>query len=473
MAEIEIRGLRKAFDGTEVLKGVDLTIEHGEFISLVGPSGCGKSTLLRVIAGLEPQSSGEIRIDGIRADGVRPSARNLAMVFQSYALYPHLSVFDNIAVPLRMKRLSALQRLPLVGQLMPSRRSSECVIREDVERVAEQLEISPLLKRKPGQLSGGQRQRVAVGRAIVRQPRAFLFDEPLSNLDAKLRVHMRAEIAQLHRQLKTTFIYVTHDQAEAMTMSGRIAVMIGGELIQVGTPSAIYEDPRDIRVAEFIGTPKINAFPGRICADGRLEVLGHPLPVATSAPEGECRICVRPERIGLGAAGCSFAAPSCIWKTWALKRSFTSPAPAWPFPSWRASTIPRNCRRSEVRSTTALRRTRFVSSTAAASASQPQSPRVSSGRGRWPLSDAEATLQRVAVTPREPALVARPSLVARPAYALVAPAFILMLMMLIGPLAGVIALSLYRLSARRAVSFPGSAFRTTRRCSPTGCSGSR
>ena len=272
MAAIEIRALRKAFDGAEVLKGVDLTIEDGEFISLVGPSGCGKSTLLRVIAGLEPQSSGEIWIDGASADGVRPSARNLAMVFQSYALYPHLSVFDNIAVPLRMKRLSALQRAPLVGRLMPARRRVERVIREDVERVAEQLEISPLLQRKPGQLSGGQRQRVAVGRAIVRQPRAFLFDEPLSNLDAKLRVHMRAEIAQLHRQLKTTFIYVTHDQAEAMTMSGRIAVMIGGELIQVGAPAAIYDDPRDIRVAEFIGTPKINAFSGRIRSDGRLEV---------------------------------------------------------------------------------------------------------------------------------------------------------------------------------------------------------
>ncbi|MEH2586523.1 ABC transporter ATP-binding protein [Bradyrhizobium sp. AZCC 1721] len=303
MAEIEIRALRKAFDGAEVLKGVDLTIQDGEFISLVGPSGCGKSTLLRVIAGLEPQSSGEVRIDGVSADGIRPSARNLAMVFQSYALYPHLSVFDNIAVPLRMKRLSALERAPFVGRLMPSRRRAERIIRDDVERVAEQLEISPLLKRKPGQLSGGQRQRVAVGRAIVRQPRAFLFDEPLSNLDAKLRVHMRAEIAQLHRQLKTTFIYVTHDQAEAMTMSGRIAVMIGGELIQVGTPAIVYDDPCDIRVAEFVGTPKINAFPGRIRSDGRLEMLGHVLHVATAAPEGECRICVRPERIELASHG--------------------------------------------------------------------------------------------------------------------------------------------------------------------------
>jgi multiple sugar transport system ATP-binding protein len=186
---------------------------------------------------------------------------------------------------------------------MPGCHRTERVIREDVERVAAQLEISPLLKRKPGQLSGGQRQRVAVGRAIVRQPRAFLFDEPLSNLDAKLRVHMRAEIAQLHRQLKTTFIYVTHDQAEAMTMSGRIAVMIGGELIQVGAPAAIYEDPHDIRVAEFVGTPKINAFPGRVRSDGRIEVLGQVLHAITPAPAGECRVCVRPERIELDTSG--------------------------------------------------------------------------------------------------------------------------------------------------------------------------
>ncbi len=303
MAEIEIRAVRKTFDGTEVLKGVDLTIEDGEFISLVGPSGCGKSTLLRIIAGLEPQSSGEVLIDRAAVDGVRPSARNLAMVFQSYALYPHLSVFDNIAVPLRMKRLSTLQRLPLIGRLLPGYRRAERVIRDDVERVAAQLEIHPLLKRKPGQLSGGQRQRVAVGRAIVRQPRVFLFDEPLSNLDAKLRVHMRAEIAQLHRQLKTTFIYVTHDQAEAMTMSGRIAVMIEGELIQVGTPADIYDNPRDIRVAEFVGTPKINAFPGQVRSDGRIEVLGQPVHATTPAPAGECRICIRPERIELGAPG--------------------------------------------------------------------------------------------------------------------------------------------------------------------------
>jgi len=303
MTKIELSAIRKSFDTTDVLKGVDLSIHDGEFISLVGPSGCGKSTLLRIIAGLEPQSGGEVRIGGSPVDHIRPSARNLAMVFQSYALYPHLSVFDNIAVPLRMKRLSALERLPLLGRLLPNRYRVEREVRADVERVAAQLEITPLLARKPGQLSGGQRQRVAVGRAIVREPVAFLFDEPLSNLDAKLRVHMRAEIAQLHRRLKATFIYVTHDQAEAMTMSGRIAVMIGGELVQVGTPTDVYDNPRDIRVAEFIGSPKINVLPGAVQSDGRLNVLDRPLAAKATASASPCRVAVRPERIVLGGDG--------------------------------------------------------------------------------------------------------------------------------------------------------------------------
>ena len=307
MAKIELRAIRKSFDTTEVLKGVDLTIADGEFVSLVGPSGCGKSTLLRIIAGLEPQTSGEVLIGGDNVDGVRPSARNLSMVFQSYALYPHLSAFDNIAVPLRMKRLSALERIPLVGRLLPSRYRIERSIREDVEKVATQLEISQLLSRKPGQLSGGQRQRVAVGRAIVRQPVGFLFDEPLSNLDAKLRVHMRAELAQLHRRLGTTFIYVTHDQAEAMTMSDRIAVMIGGDLVQVGTPSDVYDNPRDIRVAEFVGSPKINALPARIRPDGRIEALGQFAGVTATAAAGNCTICFRPERIELASAAGTFS----------------------------------------------------------------------------------------------------------------------------------------------------------------------
>jgi len=299
MARIELSGVRKSFDATEVLKGVDLTIENGEFLSLVGPSGCGKSTLLRVIAGLEPQSAGEVTIDGSIVDGIRPSARNLAMVFQSYALYPHLSAFDNMAVPLRMRRLSTVERLPLLGRLLPGRRREERSIRADVEKVAAQLEISQLLERKPAQLSGGQRQRVAVGRAMVRKPVAFLFDEPLSNLDAKLRVHMRAELAELHRRLETTFVYVTHDQAEAMTMSTRLAVMIGGELVQVGRPAEIYDNPRDIRVAEFVGSPKINMLPGRIRDDGRIEAFGQVLRLTSSQP-GNCRIGVRPERIELG-----------------------------------------------------------------------------------------------------------------------------------------------------------------------------
>jgi multiple sugar transport system ATP-binding protein len=300
MAKIELKAVRKAFDAAEILKGIDLTIEDGEFIALIGPSGCGKSTLLRIIAGLEIQSSGEVRIEGVQVDGIRPSARNLAMVFQSYALYPHLTVFDNIAVPLRMRRHSAFARMPLVGRLHPGRAGTERGIREEVERVAAQLELSSLLKRKPGQLSGGQRQRVAVGRAIVRQPVGFLFDEPLSNLDAKLRVHMRAEIAQLHRQLKATFIYVTHDQAEAMTMSSRIAVMIEGNIVQIGTPAEVYENPTDIRVAEFVGSPKINTMPGVIRKDGGLEVLGRQLRLSTPAAAGRCSICVRPERMELG-----------------------------------------------------------------------------------------------------------------------------------------------------------------------------
>ncbi len=300
MAQIELSAIRKSFDGTDVLKGIDFRIGDGEFISLVGPSGCGKSTLLRIIAGLEPQNSGEVRIDGRPVDGIRPSARNLAMVFQSYALYPHLSTFDNIAVPLRMRRLCAIERLPLLGALLPGRRAKERHIRADIEGIAEQLDITPLLRRKPGQLSGGQRQRVAVGRAMVREPVAFLFDEPLSNLDAKLRVHMRAELAELHRRLKATFVYVTHDQAEAMTMSSRIAVMMGGELIQAGTPAEIYNKPGDIRVAEFIGSPKINVLPGRIRKDGGVDVLGTALMLTCHAAAGDCRIGIRPERIELG-----------------------------------------------------------------------------------------------------------------------------------------------------------------------------
>jgi multiple sugar transport system ATP-binding protein len=301
MAAVELDGIVKAFGEQPVLRGVDLQVADGEFIALVGPSGCGKSTLLRIIAGLESQDQGAVRIAGERVDAVRPSRRNLAMVFQSYALYPHLSVADNIALPLRMRRLTALQRLPGLGRLSPGRRRIEREIAADVARTAGLLDIAALLHRKPGQLSGGQRQRVAVGRAIVRAPQAFLFDEPLSNLDAKLRVHMRAELAQLHRSLKATFVYVTHDQAEAMTMSSRIAVMMDGEIVQIGPPAEVYERPADLRVAEFIGSPKINVLPAE-AVQGRLELFGRPLAAAPGLRAGACRIAIRPERIALGGA---------------------------------------------------------------------------------------------------------------------------------------------------------------------------
>ena len=232
MASVTIRDIEKSFGSVNVLNGVSIDIEDGEFIVLVGPSGCGKSTLLRIIAGLEQQNAGNISIADELVDNLHASHRDIAMVFQSYALYPHLTVANNISVPLHMRRLSFLQRLPLLGRFMPGHKEIMDGIKRDVDEVTETLGIGALMDRKPGQLSGGQRQRVAVGRAMVRHPRAFLMDEPLSNLDAELRVHMRAEIAELHRRLATTFIYVTHDQAEAMTMADRVAVMMDGDLLQ-------------------------------------------------------------------------------------------------------------------------------------------------------------------------------------------------------------------------------------------------
>ncbi|TKZ22643.1 ABC transporter ATP-binding protein [Shimia litoralis] len=261
MSDLQIASVTKHFGEASVLKGVTLDVKDGEFVSLVGPSGCGKSTLLRIIAGLETPTSGNIAIGGMDVTQLRAADRNLSMVFQSYALYPHLTVAENIAVPLQMRQMTALQRLPVLGGILPGARTQKADIGQAVRHAAEILEIAALLDRKPGQLSGGQRQRVALGRALVRDPAAFLLDEPLSNLDAKLRVQTRAEIAELHRRLKATFIYVTHDQVEAMTMSDRIAVMMGGEILQCAAPDVIYEDPDNIRVAEFIGSPKINVLP--------------------------------------------------------------------------------------------------------------------------------------------------------------------------------------------------------------------
>lgn len=299
MSDLQIASVTKDFGETSVLKGVTLGVKDSEFISLVGPSGCGKSTLLRIIAGLEMPTSGNISIGGTDVTQVRAADRNLSMVFQSYALYPHLTVAENIAVPLHMRKMTALQRLPLLGGMMPGAQTQKREIAEAVRYAAEMLEIRALLDRKPGQLSGGQRQRVALGRALVRDPAAFLLDEPLSNLDAKLRVQTRAEIAELHRRLKATFIYVTHDQVEAMTMSDRIAVMMGGEILQCAAPDVIYENPDDIRVAEFIGSPKINILPLERTEDG-LQLLGTRL--ESYMPAGAPRIMqlgLRPEALRL------------------------------------------------------------------------------------------------------------------------------------------------------------------------------
>ncbi|MDF2116054.1 ABC transporter ATP-binding protein [Roseiarcaceae bacterium H3SJ34-1] len=298
MAGVGIEAISKSYGGIPVLRGVSLDVRDGEFLTLLGPSGCGKSTLLRIIAGLEIQDGGEIAIGGRPVDGARPKRRDVAMVFQSYALYPHMTVAANMALPLRMRRLSRWQRLPLIGPLLPGARAATARIEEEVRRTAAALEIGHVLERRPGQLSGGQRQRVAVGRAMVRQPAVFLMDEPLSNLDAKLRVTMRAEIKELHRRLGTTFIYVTHDQAEAMTLSDRVAVMLGGELLQVAAPQEIYADPADRRVAEFIGSPRINLIPAKVRDAGAVEIAGERIAVATGLPAGsQVTLGIRPEAL--------------------------------------------------------------------------------------------------------------------------------------------------------------------------------
>ena len=306
MAGLSITSVKKRFGDTEVLKGVTLDIADAEFVSLVGPSGCGKSTLLRIIAGLEDPTSGDIAIGNETVTGLRAADRNLSMVFQSYALYPHLTVAENIAVPLRMRSLSTSHRLPVIGPFLPGAKNKRAEIASAVQHAAEMLEIRALLDRKPGQLSGGQRQRVALGRALVREPAAFLLDEPLSNLDAKLRVQTRAEIAQLHRRLKATFIYVTHDQVEAMTMSDRIAVMMDGEILQCDTPSVIYEDPGDIRVAEFIGSPKMNILPVEL-RDGGLSLFGTPIGhAAEGAQSAVFQLGLRPETLRLAETNPAF-----------------------------------------------------------------------------------------------------------------------------------------------------------------------
>jgi len=299
MAGITLNQIMKSFADTEVLKGIDIDIPDGEFLTLVGPSGCGKSTLLRIIAGLESQDSGDVAIDGVEVNAVRASKRDLAMVFQSYALYPHLTVRQNMETPLRMRDLNFWERLPVLGAMMAGRRDKFAAINDAVSDVSDILKIKHLLQRKPGQLSGGQRQRVALGRAMVRKPAAFLMDEPLSNLDSALRVHMRSELAELHRSLGVTFVYVTHDQAEALTMSDRMAVMMDGEILQLGAPDEIYRNPQNRRVAEFIGSPKINLYPGEVDSTGRLMAFGAPLKRRVPGGTNKVSIGVRPEHFQL------------------------------------------------------------------------------------------------------------------------------------------------------------------------------
>jgi lactose/L-arabinose transport system ATP-binding protein len=287
---LKLRNVRKSYGAAEVIKGVDLDISPGEFVVFVGPSGCGKSTLLRMIAGLEEISGGDLFIGDNRMNDVDPAQRGIAMVFQSYALYPHMTVRENMGFALRFAK------------------KPKDEIARAVNEAARILELGPLLDRRPKDLSGGQRQRVAIGRAIVRQPDVFLFDEPLSNLDAELRVHMRIEVARLHKELATTIIYVTHDQVEAMTLADKIVVMRAGVVEQVGAPLTLYDDPNNLFVAGFIGSPKMNFLAGVVEQDRvRLPEFGNqsiPLGHLANPPAqgSEVTVGIRPEAFKRGGA---------------------------------------------------------------------------------------------------------------------------------------------------------------------------
>jgi multiple sugar transport system ATP-binding protein len=287
MADVSIRNVKKSYGALETIHGISVDVENGEFVTLVGPSGCGKSTLLRMLAGLEGITGGEIWIGGRLINNVPPKDRDMAMVFQNYALYPHMTVAENMGFSLQLKGLPKAE------------------ITEKVKKAAGILSLDTLLERYPRQLSGGQRQRVAMGRAIVRDPRVFLFDEPLSNLDAKLRVQMRTEIKALHQRLKTTTIYVTHDQVEAMTMADKIVVMNGGNIEQVGAPLDLYDRPSNLFVAGFIGSPAMNVLEGRIEASGfSFGNLTFPIESAPPGSSGRpARYGIRPEHLRLTGEG--------------------------------------------------------------------------------------------------------------------------------------------------------------------------
>ena len=285
MANLKLRDIRKSYGALEVVKGVNIDIGDGEFVVLVGPSGCGKSTLLRMIAGLETITAGDLFIDGDRMNDVEPDRRGLAMVFQTYALYPHMTVADNMGFALKLAGAPREVRARKV---------------QDAARI---LQIDPFLDKKPGQLSGGQRQRVAIGRAIVREPRVFLFDEPLSNLDAALRVQMRVELAKLHRNLAATMIYVTHDQVEAMTMADRIVVLNGGLIEQIGTPMEIYSKPASVFVAGFIGSPKMNLIEAEVADGGELRLPSGAQLKLSGLGRGNVTLGIRPEALSIAESG--------------------------------------------------------------------------------------------------------------------------------------------------------------------------
>ncbi|POR49256.1 ABC transporter ATP-binding protein [Bosea psychrotolerans] len=309
MASITLNHVAKHFGNKVAISDIDMKVEDGEFLVLLGPSGCGKSTLLRMLAGLETATSGEIHVGGRRVDQLPPSARDMAFVFQSYALYPHMTVRRNIAFPLIMRQFKWWFHIPLLGGLAKRRIERSPAVSELVEKTARTLSLTEMLDRYPRTLSGGQRQRVALGRAMVRQPEVFLMDEPLSNLDAKLRSAMRAEITRLHQRVGGTFVYVTHDQVEAMTMGTRIALMRDGVIQQFGTPREIYTSPANTYVARFIGTPPMNLIEGRI--EGGMIMLGEvslPLPHAlAAAARGAGRdpvlLGIRPNALTLAAPG--------------------------------------------------------------------------------------------------------------------------------------------------------------------------
>ena len=309
---VSLSGLRKRFGNREIIRDASLDIRPGEFVTLLGPSGCGKSTLLRLIAGFDAPDDGTISIGGRDVRAVSPKDRDLAMVFQSYALYPHMSVAENIATPLVMRRLSFLQRAPGLSLLLPSARREMRLIREEVGRVAGMLGMTSMLDRLPSQLSGGQRQRVAVGRALARSPGVFLMDEPLSNLDAALKEQIREELTELHRRTGITFIYVTHDQAEAMSLSDRIAVMDGGQILQYGTPDTLLNAPSSLAVARFIGTVPMNIVEVSVragqlfCGDQSLRIWSPEL------DDGRFHLGIRPEGlspVAPGVGGAHFRLP--------------------------------------------------------------------------------------------------------------------------------------------------------------------